>query len=296
MVAPMSSIDPRAAVFITPFGLAARKAAGEAVVVLAVYSDDSSAPRPWEAQPKIAGAIHTYLATDYSAPSDPILGSRPLPAIADLQLRVRQWGIDRNTAVVVYDHDGALQAARAWWVLKWAGLAEVLILDGGFAAWVAAGLPVDRAAPSPAPGNATLAPGAMPVLDADQAAALARTSVLIDTRISPNYEGGPTAPGEPRRGHIPAARSLPAASNLDAHGAFLDADRLRTLYGALVADGTRPVGVYCGAGVSAAHAVAALASIGVPSAMYPGSWSAWISDPARPVAIGPDTPLSETGA
>ncbi len=288
----MNVLDPRAAVFITPETLAARLARHDPVVVLAVYSEDSSAPRPWERCAKIAGAIRTDLATDFADPSDPIKGSRPLPDLGRLQARVRLWGVNDDTSVVVYDHDGSLQAARAWWVLKWAGLADVRILDGGFPAWAAAGLPTDHSAPTPEPGNATLSGDRLPVMDAAQSALMARDGVLIDTRISPNYEGGIVGPGEPRRGHIPGARSIPAASNLDAHGAFADSAALRALYASVGADGGRPVGIYCGAGVSAAHAVAALSSIGISAAMYPGSWSAWISDPQRPVAIGPDAGLA----
>jgi len=280
--------DLRAGVFMTPERLAALRTQGVPVVVLSVYSDDSTAPRPWDREPKVAGAFHTYLASDFSAPSHPVHGSRPLPAIADLQVRVQHWGVDDDTLVVAYDHDGNLQAGRAWWVLKWAGIAHVRLLDGGFAAWVKAGLPTDRVAPRPNHGKARLSAGHMPVLDADQAARLAVDGVLLDSRVTINYEGAPVPPGQPRRGHIPGARSVPAPSALNPDGAFADPAMLRALYAAVGADGAKPVGVYCGAGVSAAHAVAALESIGVAAAMYPGSWSAWISDPLRPVAIGPE--------
>jgi thiosulfate/3-mercaptopyruvate sulfurtransferase len=171
-------------------------------------------------------------------------------------------------------------------VLRWAGIADVRLLDGGFAAWAAAGLPVGFRAPMPEAGDVTLSPGHLPVLDADAAAALARRGVLLDTRVRPNYIGGATPPGAPRRGHIPGSVSAPVADLFTEAGPFADAATLRHLFAALGVDGTRPVGVTCGAGISAALGVAALASIGIEAAMYPGSWSAWSADPGRPVAIG----------
>jgi thiosulfate/3-mercaptopyruvate sulfurtransferase len=188
--------------------------------------------------------------------------------------------------VVVYDHDRGLVAGRAWWVLRWAGVADVRLLDGGFAAWREAGLPVTRQAPRPDRGDVALSAGHLPVLDADAAAAMARQGVLLDSRIRPNYIGGPVPPGQPPRGHIPGALPAPAADNLLESGRVAEAQTLRHLYAALGADGARPLGVYCGAGISAAFCVAALASIGIPAAMYPGSWSAWSADPARPVMVG----------
>jgi len=110
--------------------------------------------------------------------------------------------------------------------------------------------------------------------------------VLLDSRIRPNYIGAAVPPGTPPRGHIPGALSAPAADNLTEPGPFAEAETLRHLYAALGADGSRPVGVYCGAGISAALDVAALATLGIEAAMYPGSWSAWSADPARPVMVG----------
>ncbi len=126
----------------------------------------------------------------------------------------------------------------------------------------------------------------MKVLDADAAAAIARDGVLLDTRIRGNYIGGAVGPGEAPRGHIPGSVSAPAADALTEAGSFLDGATLRHLFAALGADGTRAVGVTCGAGISAAHGIAALASIGIDAALYPGSWSAWSADPVRPVVVG----------
>jgi thiosulfate/3-mercaptopyruvate sulfurtransferase len=138
-----------------------------------------------------------------------------------------------------------------------------------------------------APGDVVLDGGHLPVLDADAAAALARTGRLLDARAGERYRGE-VEPVDPRAGHVPGAASAPTTDNLAADGRFRDAAALRARFAALGADGAVPVGVYCGSGVTAAHEIAALAVAGVPAALYPGSWSAWSNDPARPVATGPE--------
>ncbi|WP_431282335.1 sulfurtransferase [Humitalea sp. 24SJ18S-53] len=250
----------------------------DAPVVLAVRGGPVA-----PATPRIPGAVDVELPRDLASPQSGFSGSRPLPAIAALQAAARAWGITQNRAVVLYDHDRCLQAGRGWWVLTWAGIADVRMLDGGFAAWTG---PTATEAPSPAPGDVTLSAGHLPVLDADAAAAMARAAILLDTRIRPNYIGGVTAPGQPGRGHIPGSISAPVIDTLTEAGTVTDPATLRHLYGALGVDGRGQVGVSCGAGVSAALTVALLASIGIEAAMFPGSWSAWSADPARPVAIG----------
>jgi thiosulfate/3-mercaptopyruvate sulfurtransferase len=268
----------RARVLVTTEALARL----DAVAILAIRN-----PRGDEAAtPRIPGAVDVDLPGELAAPGGGTRGSRPLPEIAELQRHARGWGLRQRQPAVVYDHDRGLVAGRAWWVLRWAGIADVRLLDGGFAAWVAAGLPVVHRAAAPAPGDVVLSPGHMPVLDADGAASLARSGVLLDSRVRPNYIGGATPPGAPRRGHVPGAIGTPAADNFTEPGLFADAATLRHLYAAAGADGSRKVGVYCGAGISAAVNVAALASIGIEAAMYPGSWSAWSADPERPVMVG----------
>jgi thiosulfate/3-mercaptopyruvate sulfurtransferase len=126
----------------------------------------------------------------------------------------------------------------------------------------------------------------MPEIGADGAVLLARSAVLLDARIRPNYIGGASGAGQPARGHIPGAISAPAPDNVTDYGNFTDSDTLREMYRGLGVDPGTVVGVYCGAGMSAAHTVLALAAIGVDASMYPGSWSAWVADPRRPVARG----------
>ena len=285
---PVGIVDrQRAAVLVQAAELATAIEADPAPVILAVRAPDAIPAGPWDRIERIPGSVDVELATELSGPGGGLAGSRPLPDIEALQAAARRWGLRASSDVVVYDHDGGLQAARAWWVLRWAGVARVRLLDGGFASWQAAGLPTVREPFEPAAGDIVLTAGQMPELDADAALHLASRGVLIDSRMSANYEGGASGPGEPPRGHVPGAVSVPAAQNLDASGHFLDADRLQTLYAAAGVDGIRPVGVYCGAGVSAAHDLLALASIGIDAPMYVGSWSAWSADPARPVARGP---------
>ncbi len=277
------SDELRTRVILTAPALAAWMRGAAPPVVLCVRN-----PRMAEhaMEPRIPGAIDIDLPSELASPGGGVKGSRPLPEIAALQAHARGWGIRQGQSVVVYDHDRCLQAGRGWWVLRWAGIADVRMLDGGFAAWQAAGLSVETAPGRAAPGDVVLSPGHLGVLDADGAAAMAREGILLDTRVRPNYIGATVPEGAARRGHIPGSVSAPAIDNLTEAGTFTEAETLRHLYAALGVDGSGKVGISCGAGISAAHAVAVLASIGIEASMYPGSWSAWIADPARPVVVG----------
>ncbi len=276
--------DPlRTRVLLTPQQLKAMQEEGVPMTILAVQSVNPYTGRVSDRTVRVPGAIDTEAYTDYAGPPSVEGGQRPLPAIADLERKARAWGLRRDRMVVVYDGDRSMTAARAWWVLRWAGLSDVRVLDGGLPGWIAEGLPTASFAPEPEPSDIVLSPGHMPELNADQALAIAREAVLIDARIRPNYIGGP---GEPRRGHIPGALSAPAPDNVTDYGNFTESGTLKEMYRVLGADGSRPVGVYCGAGMSAAHTVLALAAIGVDAALYVGSWSAWIADPQRPGVIG----------
>ena len=228
----------------------------------------------------LPGAQWCDLDTDLADPPGPG-GRHPLPDVDRLQRRVVEWGIDADSDVVVYDGGPSIAAARAWWVLRWAGLTRVRVLDGGYAAWLAAGAPIQTEVTAPAPGTAVLRPGALPVLDATAAARLAADGRLVDVRAPERFRGE-VEPMDPVAGHIPGALNIPTTGNVGESGEFLPADRLRERFPAEDA----PIGVYCGSGVTAAHTALAMEIAGVQSVLYPGSWSEWITDPARPVATG----------
>ncbi|NRQ31085.1 sulfurtransferase [Nonomuraea sp. NN258] len=210
-------------------------------------------------------------------------GRHPLPETEPFQRAMRRLGVRDGHPVVVYDDTGSTIAARAWWNLRYFGHTDVRVLDGGLDAWAAAGLPTTTEEPVVEPGDFTATPGGMPTLSADEAAALARTGVLLDARAGARYRGE-TEPIDPVAGHVPGAVSAPTTENVGPDGRFLDPAALRARFAALgVGAGTR-AGAYCGSGVTAAHQVLALELAGVPAALYVGSWSNWVADPSRPVA------------
>lgn len=229
----------------------------------------------------LPGAVFVDLDAELAAPPSSA-GRHPLPSVADLQDAARRWGVSSGDRVVVYDAGPGTAAARAWWLLRWGGVADVRILDGGLAGWAGAVEPGDVV---PEPGDVELVGGRMPVLTADEAAALPATGgVLLDARVGERYRGE-AEPVDPRAGHVPGAVSAPTTDNLTTEGRFRTdlGDRFAGLGVSAVAS----VGVYCGSGVTAAHQVAALAVAGIDAALWPGSWSEWSADPNRAVAVGP---------
>ena len=239
----------------------------------------------------IPGAVFADLDRDLAGP--PGAGGRhPLPEPGRFQDAMRRAGISQASPVVVYDDADSTVAARAWWLLRYFGHGRVRVLDGGFRAWTEGGQQVSTEVPAPRLGSFTARPGGMPLLDAAAAGRLARSGVLLDARAGERYRGE-TEPVDPVAGHIPGAVSAPTAQNVGADGRFLGPAQLRARFavlGACGVPGTRgpAVGAYCGSGVTAAHEVFALALAGLPASLYVGSWSGWITDPARPVAAGPD--------
>ena len=159
------------------------------------------------------------------------------------------------------------------------------LLDGGWSAWSAAGLPTTTDAADPTPGAVALEYGHLPVLDIDEAAALPEHGMLIDARAAERFRGD-VEPIDPRAGHIPGAVNAPSADNLGPDGRFLSPARLVERFASLGVDSEHPVGVYCGSGVTAAHDALALTIAGFEPALYPGSWSQWSNHPDRPAATG----------
>ncbi|MGH3835033.1 MAG: sulfurtransferase [Pseudonocardiaceae bacterium] len=237
----------------------------------------------------LPGAIFFDVDTDLAGPLGPG-GRHPLPYPAALQATLRTAGIRTAAPVIAYDAADGSVAARLWWLLRWAGHPAVAVLDGGIAAWRAAGLPVTIDVPEPRIGTVTVRPGSMPVLDAARAAARARDGVLLDARVPPRYRGQ-TEPVDPRAGHVPGAVNAPFGELTDAQGRWLTPTRLRELARHWGAAGAK-IGAYCGSGINACALVLGLEVAGItsrerPAALYAGSWSQWCMDPDRPVATGP---------
>lgn len=236
-------------------------------------------------QGHLPGAVFVDLPTQLADPHAPdIQGRHPLPSPEQFQEATRRWGLSAGAEVVVYDDAGSTAAARAWWLLRAAGLSQVRILDGGIGAWHAAGYPLESGAVTPSPGTLTVeSAGAADALSSDDAAGWPERGLLIDARAAHRYRGE-HEPLDPRAGHIPGAVNLPATSLIDDAGAFLPTDRLRSVLRDAGVDGERPVAVYCGSGVTASHAIFAMALTGQDSRLYPGSFSQWSRDPQRPVS------------
>jgi thiosulfate/3-mercaptopyruvate sulfurtransferase len=212
-------------------------------------------------------------------------GRHPLPGAERFAATMRRLGVRGDSTVVVYDADNATSAARAWWLLRRLGHADVRVLDGGYAAWRRAGQPTEATAVAAAAGD--FAPGS-PRAEAVEAGDVPRTAadgVLLDARDRERYLGE-VEPVDPVAGHIPGAVSAPTRENVDSEGFFRAPGALRERFTALGVTAGRPVTVYCGSGITAAHEVLALEVAGFPAALYPGSWSHWITDPERPVAAG----------
>lgn len=236
----------------------------------------------------LPGARFVDLDRDLAAPPGEH-GRHPLPTTADFQSAMRRLGVSAPRAVVCYDFADSTWAARAWWLLRYHGHPEVRVLDGGYAAWRAAGGDVSRDQPEVAAGDFTARPGQSALVDADQAAAVARSGVLLDARAAERYRGE-SEPIDPVAGHIPGAVNVPSPANVDVTGHFLPPARLRDRFEAVGVTDDRPVAAYCGSGLVAAHEVLALELAGLRgAALYADSWSGWITDPSRPVAVG-DSP------
>ncbi|MDI3331738.1 MAG: sulfurtransferase [Micrococcus sp.] len=233
----------------------------------------------------LPGAVYVSMDGQLASHDGPREGRHPLPDPDRFGDTVRMLGINDGDTVVVYDDVQGTSAARPWWLLRHAGLEQSYLLDGGLAAWRAAGLPLQAGDVIPVPGNARTDWGRMPVLDMDAAAGLPQGGVLLDARSAARYRGE-EEPLDPQAGHIPGAVSAPTTQNVGDDGRFRPADELAERFRSLGVQCDLPLGTYCGSGVNAAHQVAALNIAGYQAALFPGSWSAWSNTPGRPVATG----------
>jgi len=242
----------------------------------------------WQAG-HIAGAVHLDLDEDLSGPKTGRNGRHPLPDPLEFALVLGAAGIGDADHVVVYDDAGGAFAARLWWMLRWLGHDAVSVLDGGWQAWTSAGLPISAEATAPIAAVFTpRAPRPWTVDPAGVAAGLADGSLMVVDARAPERFRGEVEPIDPVGGHIPGAQNRFMRTNLDEHGRFKSPAILHAEFEALL-DGRKAEELVCkcGSGVTACHNLLALAHAGIDGArLYPGSWSEWCSDPARPVAKG----------
>jgi thiosulfate/3-mercaptopyruvate sulfurtransferase len=233
----------------------------------------------------VPGAVYVDMDTQLAAHGEPTDGRHPLPSTATLQEAARALGISAGDTVVVYDDLSNLSAARAWWLLRSAGLPDVRLLDGALAGWIGAGLPLETGDAPAHRSTVVLESGHLPTLSLEEVPAFVDRGVLLDARAPERYRGD-VEPVDPRAGHIPGAHNAPAPGNLDDAGRFLPPEVLRERFLSLGVREDDPVAVYCGSGVVAAHNVVALTLAGFDPLLYPGSWSQWSNHPELPVATG----------
>jgi len=223
----------------------------------------------------LPGAVRLDFDRDVCGPAGPVGGRHPLPEPEALQAVLRAAGIDDDSAVLVYDDGDYMAAARTWWTLRWAGLDDVRVLEGGLKAWTGAGLPLETQAPQRTEGTVTVRPGQLPVLDAEDAAAWAEERELVDVRAPARYRGE-TEPIDPVAGHVPGAVNLFLGED-----DLADPQRLRERY-----EAHPDAAYYCGSGVGAARTALAVTTAGMTTPpLYIGSWSDWLSQ-GREVATG----------
>jgi len=282
-------VDTRAQVLITAAELARLIQAGDPITILDVrWRLDEPDGRAAYLQGHLPGAVYVSLDEELSDHTIAGRGRHPLPSGRSLEAAARRWGIRRDGLVVVYDDWNRAGSARAWWVLTAAGLANVRILDGGLSAWRSAGGRLETGPANPQPGNVTvlhddLYAGSRPTLTAEEAGA--GVVSLLDARAPERFRGD-VEPVDPVAGHIPGAKNVPSGALLADDGTFLPNGALAQLFTDHCVDRDARVGAYCGSGVTATIAVAALAAVGCEAALFPGSWSEWSSNPTRPVGRG----------
>jgi thiosulfate/3-mercaptopyruvate sulfurtransferase len=241
------------------------------------------------AQSHIPGAQYLHLDRDLSSAITPSSGRHPLPDPQRVAQRLGELGAGRESQLVAYDQGGGAYAARLWWLARWIGARRVAVLDGGIAAWRAAGLPLENVTRKPQPRELPVAVDSGMALDSRGVDELRqRPGVLVVDARSAERFAGRNETIDPVAGHVPGARNLPFTGNLAADGKFLPDEALRLRFRTLL--GSRPASsliAMCGSGVTACHNLLALEQAGLTGAkLYSGSWSEWIRDPRRPVATG----------
>ncbi|MCC7114893.1 MAG: sulfurtransferase [Burkholderiales bacterium] len=238
----------------------------------------------------IPGARYLHIDDDLSAPKTGANGRHPLPDRDAIAATLGRAGVDETKQVVVYDQNEGAFAARCWWTLQWLGHEAVAVLDGGWARWMREQRPHTDRPTIVAPASFRVR-GSRPVVDAADVLAHLddRRRLLLDAR-SPERFRGESEPFDPVAGRIPGSTNRPVNANLAPDGSFRPSGELRQAFVAALA-GRDPGEVVhaCGSGVTACHNLLAMEIAGLPGGkLYPGSWSEWCADPARPRASGPE--------
>jgi thiosulfate/3-mercaptopyruvate sulfurtransferase len=238
----------------------------------------------------LPGAVFADLDRDLAAPVTSGTGRHPLPDASIMAGTFARLGISNSSRVVVYDDDNGALASRCWWLLRWLGHDDARLLDGGFARWRSLGLPIEAGDRQPAAVDFRPSPRPELVLETQEIAAAGTNRAalqLVDARDSARFAGR-HEPIDPVAGHIPGAINLPFPASLDAHGGWRSATELQKLWRRTLGDGFgRPWSTMCGSGVTACHLVVSGLLAGLPEPrVYVGSWSEWITDTSRPVAVG----------
>ncbi len=285
------------------------------------YLDQVEKGRQLYLESHIPGAIYADLNKDLSAAVIPgKTGRHPLPEVTVFQTRLESWGLTPRHQVIAYDDAGGVYAARLWWLLKWVGHHNVHILNGGWNAWAQAGLAVSKDIPNPVQSQYSVSPNPEMVVTADDIMQACENNgryndsglVLVDARALPRFLGE-VEPIDPVAGHIPKALCHPFQINLSDTGRFKSSETLlnqfqnslsrslgssASLESSDISDTETATGGnnlltdqkivhYCGSGVTACHNLFAMQLAGYPMPLlYPGSWSEWITNPARPIATG----------
>ncbi|WP_304459327.1 sulfurtransferase [Alicyclobacillus sendaiensis] len=274
------------ACLIQPDDLAARLGAEELAVFDCRFqlSDPEAGERAYR-EAHIPGAYYLHLDRDLSSPKGPHGGRHPLPDWSRFAARLSACGVRPHSTVVVYDA-GEGMAARAWWLMRHIGLADVRMLDGGWKRWTREKRPVTPVVPEPRPGGIEVRLREGEIIEMEEVRRGAREGslVLVDARSPERYRGD-VEPIDPKAGHIPGALNHPWEQGLREDGTWRSPEEQRARFRDLL-EQAKPIAVYCGSGVTACSTLFALELAGIPAKLYPGSWSDWVSYPDNPVATG----------
>jgi thiosulfate/3-mercaptopyruvate sulfurtransferase len=237
----------------------------------------------------LPGALYLHLDRDLSGPVTESSGRHPLPDPERFAARLGTLGVTPDSQIVAYDQGNSAYGARLWWLARWIGLRNVAVLDGGIAAWRAAGLPLETSVRAPTPRTFTMSLTPDAWVSSETVDELRRRpgNLLVDARGAERFAGR-NETLDSVAGHVPGARNRPFLDNLGADGRFLPAEVLRARFGTLLGSiAPSSVVAMCGSGVTACHHLLALEHAGLGGGrLYAGSWSEWIRDPRRPIATG----------